>query len=185
MLVRDGERNLLFETGIGTFFEPKLRERFGVVEDEHVLLSSLEEVGLTPADIDVVVLSHLHFDHAGGILTPFEARRAPELIFPKATFVVGRDAWERAKSPHPRDRASFIEFLPSLLEASGRLVVVEGPEDTGALGDGYRFHFSEGHTPGLMLTEVAMPDGPVIFAGDLIPGGGHAREGRPRSMDRP
>ena len=61
-------KTVLFETGIGAFFEPKLRERFGVQEARHVLLDSLREAGFDHADIDVVVLSHLHFDHAGGLL---------------------------------------------------------------------------------------------------------------------
>jgi glyoxylase-like metal-dependent hydrolase (beta-lactamase superfamily II) len=61
-------KTVLFETGIGAFFEPKMRERFGVVEDRHVLLDSLAEAGFSHEDIDVVVLSHLHFDHAGGLL---------------------------------------------------------------------------------------------------------------------
>ena len=170
MLVRDGERRILFETGIGAFFEPKLRERYGVVEPEHVLLDSLAALGLTDADIDVVVLSHLHFDHAGGLLAAYEEGVAPRLLFPHARFVVGKDAWARAKAPHARDRASFIPELPALLEASGRLVVVEGEHDD-VLGAGYRFHTSDGHTPGLLMTEVATDEhGPVVFVGDLIPG---------------
>ncbi|MGH9806223.1 MAG: MBL fold metallo-hydrolase, partial [Terriglobia bacterium] len=55
-------RNVLFETGIGAFFEPRLRERYGVVEDRHVLLESLREAGVSHEYLDVVVLSHLHFD---------------------------------------------------------------------------------------------------------------------------
>ena len=169
MLVEDGERRILFETGIGAFFEPKFRERYGVVEERHVLLESLAALGLTDADIDVVVLSHLHFDHAGGLLAAYEHGTDAALLFPNATFVVGREAFERSKAPHARDRASFIPELPGLLEATGRLEVVDG-ETSEALGDGYRFHTSEGHTPGLLMTEVATDDGPVVFVGDLIPG---------------
>ena len=167
----DGNRrHLLFETGIGTFFEPKLKDRFGVVEDDHVLLTSLRARGLTHEEIDVVVLSHLHFDHAGGLLTPWEEGKPSELLFPNATFVVGHAAWARAQHPHPRDRASYIPRLQSLLASSGRLLLVSEHEAPQALGEGYRFHISEGHTPGLLLTEVEMPSGPVLFAGDLIPG---------------
>lgn len=169
LLVRDGARAILLETGIGVFFEPALRERFGVVESEHVLLASLAEHGLAPEQIDAIVLSHLHFDHAGGLLGAWRAGAAPELVFPRARFVVGQEAWQRAQQPHARDRASFIPELCGLLEGSGRLEVVTG-DTSEALGEGFRFHRSFGHTPGLLLTEVAMPQGPVVFAADLIPG---------------
>jgi glyoxylase-like metal-dependent hydrolase (beta-lactamase superfamily II) len=158
-------RNVLFETGIGAFFEPAMRERFGVVEDRHVLLESLAEAGLTHEDIDAVVLSHLHFDHAGGLLAPWAEGQAPTLLFPNARFLVGADHWSRARSPHPRDRASFIPELAGLLEASGRLELVEAGRQS-SLGHAVRFEFSEGHTPGLMLAEV----GGVVFCADLIPG---------------
>ena len=158
-------RNVLFETGIGAFFDPAMRERFGVIEDRHVLLDSLAEAGLRHEDIDAVVLSHLHFDHAGGLLAPWAEGRSPTLLFPNARFLVGAEHWARARDPHPRDRASFIPELVGLLEASGRLELVEAGRPS-SLGDAVRFEFSEGHTPGLMLAEV----GGVVFCADLIPG---------------
>jgi len=169
-------KTVLFETGIGAFFEPKLRERYGVVEDRHVLLDALADAGFDHADIDVVVLSHLHFDHAGGLLAPWREGAAPALLFPNATFVVSRACWARALHPHPRDRASFIPELPALLQASGRLELVDGAH-CAALGETVRFHFSDGHTPGLMLAEIVGPErvdgaahGGVVFCADLIPG---------------
>jgi glyoxylase-like metal-dependent hydrolase (beta-lactamase superfamily II) len=169
-LVReDSGRVLLFETGIGAFFEPKLRQRYGVVEDRHVLLDNLKHLGIEHGDVDVVVLSHLHFDHAGGLLAPWREGGEPELLFPKARFVVGAEAWERARAPHSRDRASFIPELVPLLEKSGRLELVHGGASQ-SLGPDYRLHFSSGHTPGLMLTEIPCADGPILFAADLVPG---------------
>jgi glyoxylase-like metal-dependent hydrolase (beta-lactamase superfamily II) len=169
LLVRDGDRIVLLETGIGAFFEPALRARFGVVEPRHVLVDSLAAVGVKPSDVDVIVLSHLHFDHAGGALTAWSEGKPIELAFPNASYVVGDEAWRRAVTPHARDRASFIPGLTDLLETTDRIEKVTGDRSQ-VLGDGFRFHLSAGHTPGLLLTEVAMPDGPVVFASDLIPG---------------
>ena len=172
LLVRDGARLILLETGIGTFFAPPMRERFGVMEERHMLVDSLAAVGVTPGAIDVVVLSHLHFDHAGGALTAWREGLPHELIFPRATFVVSKEGWQRAQAPHSRDRASFVPELNALLGASGRLEVIDlaTTKTSPTLGDGFRFHDSSGHTPGLMLTEIDMPAGPVVFASDLIPG---------------
>ncbi|MDH3728778.1 MAG: MBL fold metallo-hydrolase [Myxococcales bacterium] len=169
LLVDERDRLILFEAGIGAFFPPQLRDRYGVQEERHVLLESLEDAGFSHDEVDVVVLSHLHFDHAGGLLNRYEPDQPMRLLFPKAKYVVGWDAWQRARRPHPRDRRSFIPELPGLLEESGRLEVVKGHRSE-VLGGAYKLWLSNGHTPGLMLTELAGDDGPVVYAADLIPG---------------
>ncbi len=168
MLVRGGGPLTLVETGIGAFFDPALRDRYGVQEAEHVLLRTLAERGVSHEDVEVVVLSHLHFDHAGGLLTPWREGAEPALLFPNATFVIGKEAMARARRPHLRDRASFVPGLVEALDATGRVELVDGPT-TPAL-PGWRFHTSDGHTPGLLLPEVPTRLGPVVFAADLVPG---------------
>ncbi len=170
LLVETAFHKILFETGIGAYMEPKLKDRFGVQETEHVLLNSLADLGLTHEDIDAVVISHLHFDHAGGLLSAYQEGQAPKLLFPKATFYVGEIAWERANNPHPRDRASFIPELQKLLEDSGRLQLIKREEilrfDSLILG----FFLSEGHTPGMLCSDLRWGDNRMVFAADLIPG---------------
>ena len=169
LVVRDGGKTILLETGIGAFFDPKLRDRYGVVEPHHVLVQSLADIGVRPEDVDVVVFSHLHFDHAGGALTAYAEGANPQLVFPRAIYVVGAEAWQRSVSPHARDKASFIPGMTNLLAGSGRLELAAS-DRAAALGNGFRFHRSSGHTPGLLITEIEMPNGPVVFASDLIPG---------------
>jgi glyoxylase-like metal-dependent hydrolase (beta-lactamase superfamily II) len=171
LLVEDASRRILFETGIGTFFAPELRQRYGVVETSHVLLESLADLGLSDRDVDLVVLSHLHFDHAGGLLAPFRAGAAPELLFPRAEFVVGKTAFERAERPHLRDRASYIPELPDLLRRSGRLHLVDPASDLSSLlGSRVRFAETMGHTPGMIHARVIGQRARLFFAADLVPG---------------
>jgi len=170
LLVQTPTENILFETGVGAFFHPDMKSRFGVVESHHVLLEQLDSLGIQTSDINKVVLSHLHFDHAGGLLSEWAENQDPELLFENATFVVGKDAWERAINPHFRDRASFIPDIQRLLQDSGRLELVDLDDAPRVLGTGFKFHVSNGHTPGMLVTEIPTSEGPVLYAADLIPG---------------
>lgn len=164
----DGQR-ILLEAGIGVYMEPHLRDRYGVSEDRHMLLEHLRVHGLDHTDIDVIIISHLHFDHSGGLLTAWQADKQNELLFPKARFLVSRPVWQRATNPHPRDRGSYIELLGELLEGSGRLEFVDCAHHPG-LPNAFSFQFVDGHTPGMIITELDLPEGPLLFAADLIPG---------------
>lgn len=168
LLIEDGDRKILAETGIGTYMAPALRERFGVVESEHRLLLALEQRGISPAEITHVVLSHLHFDHAGGALLPYEDGQPLRLAFPNAVWLVGAEAFARAEHPHARDRASFIPGFSQLLRETGRLHLIHGADDH-PLGAAYSFSFSDGHTPGLTMLNVHGKRR-ILFASDMIPG---------------
>ncbi len=167
LLETDDGRRLLFETGIGNFFEPKLRERFGVTPDHHLLLAELKKLDIAPDSITDVVLSHLHFDHVGGVVERLD-NGTLRLAFPKARFFVGETQWQRAIKPHARDKASYIPEINALLESSGRLVRVADTSNQD-LAPIVTFSFSDGHTPGLMLSTIHLPKGPLVFVADLIP----------------
>jgi glyoxylase-like metal-dependent hydrolase (beta-lactamase superfamily II) len=172
MLVEAAGHKILCETGIGCFFDPKLAQRYGVEESEHMLLRNLQSLGISPDQITAVVLSHLHFDHAGGLLPSFAeiASGNDGLVFPRAQILVGAQAWNRALAPHPRDRASFIPGMCEKLTKSGRLVIVPQGDIQRHFDDIISFRFSDGHTPGQMHTVVHGSKLNFYFAGDLIPG---------------
>ena len=174
LLVEWGKLKILCETGIGAFFDPKLSERYGVQDrDRHVLIKNLKAMGIKEEDINYVILSHLHFDHAGGLLPAYSEilKGRKDLCFPNAYYVVGEKAFERACHPHLRDQASFIPGLTDKLKASGRLVIIRGNKLPGVLEDHLSFIFTDGHTPGQMHVLFENQEGnKIFFAGDVIPG---------------
>src|SRR5512146_3060569 len=108
-------RRVLVDIGLGDKFDAKLRDIYRV-EDEPRLEASLAAAGVAPADVTDVVLTHLHFDHAGGSTARAGDRLAPRL--PNARWYVQRRNWENAQAPNPRERASYMpENFDPLREA--------------------------------------------------------------------
>ncbi len=171
LLVQTPSEKILFETGAGAYLSPEMKKRFQVVQDHHVLLESLGKMGVTHDQITHVVLSHLHFDHAGGLLKAWtDSSGSLELLFPNAVFITGKYHFERAAHPHYRDRASFIPDLPRLLEQSGRLKRVEEGDVLQMDGLTIEWSLSHGHTPGMLLSYIRTPGDCLLVAGDLAPG---------------
>jgi len=170
LLAKTKEAVILFEAGIGAYLEPKLAERFGVDAPEHTLLKSLASRGVTQEQVTHVFLTHLHFDHAGGLLSAWQAGAQPELLFPNAQYYVGETAWERATHPHVRDRASFIPELNALLAASGRLTRIQARDTFSFDGLEFGFFQSDGHTPGLLCFDLHYAGGRLVYVSDLVPG---------------
>ena len=170
VLAVTGKHAILVDAGVGAYMEPKIKDRFGVDESGHVLLKSLEERGFHPEDVTGVILSHLHFDHAGGMLSEWQEGREPSLLFPHAQYYVGEMAWKRATHPNPRDRASFIPTLNRFLEQSGRLRLIRKGDELTFDELTIRFIPSYGHSPGLLCSDMRWDDKRAVFASDLIPG---------------
>lgn len=170
LLIRTKDHAVLFETGPGAYLPPEMKARFQMDQDRHLLLEGLAGQGLDHDNITHVILSHLHFDHSGGLLSSWQANREPGLLFPNARVVTGRQNFERACAPHPRDRASFIPELAGLLEKSGRLDLMDDGDrmDLGPLE--IRFQASQGHTPGMLISWIRAGSQTLVFTGDLIPG---------------
>ncbi len=165
---RRSMRKTLVDDGIGGRWDGKHKAMYGIDHRERDLERELKRAGLSRADITDVVLTHLHFDHAGG--TTLEGGR---LAFPNATYHLQRRHWKcGAHQPSEKDKGSFRAEDFGALEASGRLHLLEGATE---LYDGIHLFVSEGHTVGLQLVRVETDEGTVVFCGDLVPTTAHLR----------
>jgi len=167
LLVDDGATRTLIDNGAGTKWDDKQRDIYGFE------LMSAEEIlrpaGLTPADIDVVVDSHLHFDHAGGNTeVDREGRIVPS--FPNARYVVQRGEIEFARSDNERIRASYIRDNFEPLESLGLFDAVDGEV---RVGKHIEVMMAPGHTPFLQVPVVRTGEHTIAFLADLVPTASH------------
>lgn len=174
LLVDTGKVKVLFELGIGAFFEPKLQQRYGVEGKENALLKNLKLIGVNEDSIDYVIPSHLHFDHIGGWIPDYPAieNDSWQLNFSNAKILIGKRQWDHALKPHPRDRASYIPKLHQKLQESKQVILIEDNYQTleEPLQTWLSFRFYEGHTQGLMLAFIKGDKETLVFCSDLIPG---------------
>ena len=129
LLIQSPTKNILVDTGIGSKEPENVKDLYGLSCNK--LLRGLKNVGLNARQIDMVILTHLHFDHAGGS-TKIDRTGNAMPTFPKATYIVQRACWEEAINPSERGRASFHpnDFLP--LEEKGQLTLIDGDCDVNA-----------------------------------------------------
>ncbi|MGQ7819286.1 MBL fold metallo-hydrolase [Metapseudomonas furukawaii] len=168
LLVQQEGRNILVLAGCDLLVAP-LPRTCRCQRHPHGLLDGLASLGLDEGDIHAVVLTHLHAVLPEDVLSAAREGDLPRLLFPRARYLVGERHWLRAQRPHPRDRGLFVQQLLGLLESSGRLELLDGGQSE-QLGADWRFHVSDGYTPGQLLPEILTEAGPLVFAGDLVPG---------------
>ncbi|MBM3293992.1 MAG: MBL fold metallo-hydrolase [Candidatus Aminicenantes bacterium] len=160
LLVDAGERRFMVDVGTGAHWPEKLRRIYAVESRPDA------EDGFDPGSVTDVVISHLHFDHAGGLFARKPGTEGDiELRFPKAKIYVQAAHLENARHPNPHERMSFLRKTLTALDRSN-LVLTEGSEE---IFPGIRVHRSDGHTRGLQWVEVRGGGTAVAFPSDMIP----------------
>jgi glyoxylase-like metal-dependent hydrolase (beta-lactamase superfamily II) len=164
----DRKTTLIIDAGIGDKMDAKSVAIYAIDRSRH-LDHSLAEHGLSASSINVVLASHLHFDHAGG----FTARDGEGTLvprFPRARYIARTGEWEDATHPHERNRASYLaeNFVP--LQQAGVLDLVSGD---GAIAPGVRVVRTGGHTMHHQIVFIESDGRTAVFAADLIPTTAH------------
>jgi glyoxylase-like metal-dependent hydrolase (beta-lactamase superfamily II) len=169
LLVGNG-RVILVDTGNGDKMPEKLREIYKVEAGGSTLRSSLEVLGIRPGDVTDVILTHLHFDHAGGATLRESGRLLP--AFPNARYYVQREHWEAAHSPTERDQASFFrdDFLP-LHERE----VLHFTDGDGEILPGVAVEVFYGHTTALQCPVISDGNTTLFYCADLVPLSAHVQ----------
>lgn len=160
----------LVDTSNGNKLPEKIKKIYGIDEEKSTPDNYLRQFGLKREDITDVILTHLHFDHAGGATVMNNGK--PEPAFPNAKYYVQKDQLDWAKNPTEKDRASFFpeNFLP--LEAEGMLELTDGD---GELFPGVEMITIHGHTKAQQLVKISDKGGTVLFMADLCPTAAHIK----------
>ncbi|MFT3709741.1 MAG: MBL fold metallo-hydrolase [Archangium sp.] len=169
MLIDTGTKKILVDPGMGSRWDGQHRAIYGL-DHTGTLDAELSKLNLTRNDVTDLVLSHLHFDVAGG--TAREEGGELRLSYPNATVHLQRRHWKWAHQPAEKDAASFRRDDFALLERSGRLHLIEG---TTELYAGVHLFVSEGHTVGMQLVRLETEGEALVFCGDLVPTTAHLK----------
>jgi glyoxylase-like metal-dependent hydrolase (beta-lactamase superfamily II) len=161
LLVRDGKRTVLIETGIG----PKLNEKTqSFYKNQARLMKNLEEAEVALDEIDIVINTHLHFDHCGWN-THYRNGKVVA-TFPRAKYYVQRGELAHAHEQHERDRVSYMTENYDPLVESGQMTLLEGDAE---IAPGISVRVVPGHTRDLQIVVVRSGGTAVCYASDLIP----------------
>jgi glyoxylase-like metal-dependent hydrolase (beta-lactamase superfamily II) len=163
LLVRSGGKTILVETGNGTKLDPKLRTIYGVADGDP-LLDSLHKAGVDPKDIDIVINTHLHFDHAGGNTHFVGGRAVP--TFSRARYIVQKNELDHAFHPTERDRASYFPENYQPLIDSQQWDLVDGPAE---IVPGISVERVPGHNADLHAVKISGGGKTLAFVADLLP----------------
>ena len=165
LLVRTGEKNVLIETGIGN----KLSERMVRIYTQPAkLLENLYSAGMAPEDIDIVINTHLHFDHCGWNTVRQDGKIAP--TFPRAKYYAPEGEWQYARHPSERDAISFISENYDPLVESGQMTLLKGGEE---IVPGISVKTFPGHTAHMQAVIVRSGGRTACYISDLIPTSAH------------
>ncbi|MEO0102535.1 MAG: MBL fold metallo-hydrolase [candidate division WOR-3 bacterium] len=164
LLVKTPELLILIDTGIGDKFNDKFSDIYKI-NKANGMEESLAELKISPADIDLVINTHLHFDHAGGN-TKNNERGEVVPKFPKAKYLVQEKEWRIANNPDCRSQASYLKenFLP--LKDFGNLFLIAGDYQ---VTDGVEVLLTGGHTEGHQIVLITQGEKKIVYWGDLIP----------------
>lgn len=168
LLVQDGKRLMLIDTGIGDKQSEKFFSHYSLHGDD-TLEKSLNRYGFTSADISDVLLTHLHFDHAGGAVKWKQDRSGYEATFANAVYWSHTGHWAHAMQPNRREKASFLKENFEVLQSDGRLKFM----DKEAIHPAFDVRYFQGHTVDMAVPIINTGKGKLVYLADLIPSSHH------------
>lgn len=172
MLIEDGDRLMLIDTGIGDKQSEKFFSYFYLFGNDS-LLGNIKKLGFTPDDITDVFLTHLHFDHCGGAVERIGENKF-EPVFKNATFWSTERHWKWATEPNPREKASFLKENIMPIQESEQLKFVSRDGDyTKQVFPDIDLLFVDGHTESQMIPHIKYKGKTLVFMADLLPSVGH------------
>jgi len=174
MLIEDGDRLILVDTGLGSKQSEKFFSYYYLFGD-YSLDISLAKNGFHRDDITDVFLTHLHFDHCGGSIQFNSDKTGYEPAFINAKFWSNENHWQWATKPNAREKASFLKENINPIKESGQLNFVSISETNLAKTSELNFgiFFADGHTEKQMLPIIQYKGKTIVFMADLLPTVGH------------